>query len=32
VCPRDRKHEWTEEEYRKWVADVYEVARREESA
>ena len=24
VCPHDREHWWTEEDYRRWVADVYE--------
>ena len=32
TCPRDRGHWWSEEDYRRWVADVYEVARQGESA
>jgi hypothetical protein len=27
VCPRNRDHSWTEEDYRRWVADVYEANR-----
>jgi len=27
VCPRDRGHVWEEDDYRKWVADVYEAQR-----
>lgn len=27
VCPRNRDHWWTETDYRKWVADVYEASR-----
>lgn len=28
VCPRNSDHAWTEHDYRRWVADVYEEARR----
>ena len=24
TCPRDREHAWTDEDYRRWVADVYD--------
>jgi hypothetical protein len=27
VCPRNRDHWWSEEDYRRWVADVYEANR-----
>lgn len=27
VCPRNREHWWSEEDYRRWVADVYEANR-----
>lgn len=27
VCPRNREHQWSEYDYRRWVADVYEAAR-----
>jgi hypothetical protein len=27
LCPRDREHWWTEVDYRRWVADVYEASK-----
>lgn len=27
ICPRNRDHWWSEEDYRRWVADVYEANR-----
>ena len=32
ICPRNRDHQWADEDYRRWVADVYEIARAGEAS